>query len=222
MPPAATVIAMRLTKLGHACVRLEHLGTTVVLDPGGFTEEDAAEGADAVLVTHEHPDHLDPARLRRTDAPVLTIEAVAARLRVDAPDVAERVRVVQPGDELRVGAVGVRVVGERHAVIHPDLPLPDNSGYLLDVGGTSVLHPGDALTVVDGVDLLLLPVSAPWLKASEAIDYARAVAAPRNLAIHDEVYSEAGLGIVDGHLRRFLGAAGQDYARLASGRDLWI
>lgn len=211
---------MRLTKLGHACVRLEHGGTTVVLDPGGFTEEDAAEGADAVLVTHEHPDHLDADRLRRTTAPVLTIEAVAARLRADAPDVAERVRVVRPGDELSVGEVGVRVVGEQHAVIHPELPLPDNSGYLLDVGGTSVLHPGDALTVVDGVDLLLLPVSAPWLKASEAVDYARAVGAPRNVAIHDEVYSEAGLAIVGGHLQRFLEPAGQEYVRLRRGTDL--
>lgn len=220
MPPAATVTDMRLTKLGHACVRLEHLGTTVVLDPGGFTEEDAAEGADVVLVTHEHPDHLDPVRLRRTDAPVLTIEAVAARLRADAPDVAERVRVVQPGEVLEVAGIGVRVVGEEHAVIHPDLPLPDNSGYLLEVGGTSVLHPGDALTVVEGVDLLLLPVSAPWLKASEAIDYARAVGAPRNLGIHDEVYSEAGLGIVDGHLRRLLAPAGQDYVRRGRGEDL--
>lgn len=211
---------MRLTKLGHACVRLEHDGTTLVLDPGGFSEEDAAEGADAVLVTHEHLDHLDADRLRRTDAPVVTIEAVAARLRESAPDVAERLRVVSPGEQLTLGAVGVRVVGEEHAVIHPELPLPDNSGYLLDVGGTTVLHPGDALTVVEGVDLLLLPVSAPWLKVSECVDYARAVGAPRNVAVHDAVYSEAGLGIVGGHLERFLAPQEQEYVRLEPGADL--
>ena len=50
--------------------------------------------------------------------------------------------------------------------------------------------------------MLCAPVSAPWLKASEAVDFARAVRAPRNLAIHDRVYSEAGLGIVDGHMNR--------------------
>jgi L-ascorbate metabolism protein UlaG (beta-lactamase superfamily) len=211
---------MRLTKLGHACVRIEHEGRTVVLDPGAFTQEDATEGADAVLITHEHPDHYDAGRLRRTAAPVLTIEAVAARIREDAPDVAERLQVVAPDDRLDVAGVPVRVVGERHAVIHPELPRFDNSGYLLDVGGTVVLHPGDALTPVDGVDLLLLPVSAPWLKAAEAVDYAREIGAPRTLAIHDKVYSEAGLGIVDSHLRRFLDPAGQEYTRLADGQHL--
>ena len=55
---------MKLTKKSHACVRLEKDGQTLVIDPGGFSEEDAAVGADAILVTHEHPDHFDEARLR--------------------------------------------------------------------------------------------------------------------------------------------------------------
>ena len=51
---------MRLTKLGHSCVRLDKDGATVVIDPGTFTEAEAAlAGVAAVLVTHEHPDHLD-------------------------------------------------------------------------------------------------------------------------------------------------------------------
>ena len=70
------------------------------------------------------------------------------------------------------------------------------------------------------VDVLLAPVGAPWMRASEGIDFARAVGAPRNLAIHDRVYSEAGLGIVDGHMARFLDPAGQSYSRLADGADL--
>ena len=32
---------MRLTKKGHACVRLEKDGQVLVIDPGGFSEEDA-------------------------------------------------------------------------------------------------------------------------------------------------------------------------------------
>ena len=65
-----------------------------------------------------------------------------------------------------------------------------------------------------------MPVSAPWMRASEAIEFARAVKAPRNLAIHDRVYSEAGLGIVDGHMNAFLPQDGLAYVRIPDGEDL--
>jgi L-ascorbate metabolism protein UlaG (beta-lactamase superfamily) len=211
---------MRITKFGHACVRIEHDGTTVVLDPGVFTDASAVDGADAILITHEHPDHYRPDNLLAAEAPVFTIESVAARIREDAPAVVERLMVVAPGASFDVG-VPVRAVGELHAVIHPELPRITNSGYVLDLGGTKVFHPGDALTEPgEPVDVLCCPVSAPWLKASEAIDFARAVKAPRTLAIHDRVYSEAGLGIIDGHMNAFLPKEGLEYVRRADGEDL--
>ncbi|MDZ5622727.1 MBL fold metallo-hydrolase [Nocardioides sp. HM23] len=212
---------MRLTKFGHSCVRVEHDGTVLVLDPGVFTDGDAVDGADVVLITHEHPDHFHPDHLRRTDAAIFTIAAVAAQVREQAPDLAERVTVVGPGQDFDAGTIPVTAVGELHAVIHPELPRFDNSGYLLALDDVTVFHPGDALTGPGRpVDVLLAPVCAPWMKASEGIDFARSVRAPRNVAIHDRVYSDAGLGIVDGHFARFLGAAGQEYVRLADGTDL--
>lgn len=210
---------MRLTKFGHACVRIEHDGQVIVIDPGVFTEPEAVDGATAVLVTHEHPDHWEAERLRRTDAVIETIGAVAAQL---PPDLGERTLVHSPGGRPDIG-VPTELVGEKHAVIYRDLPHFDNSGFLLDVGGTRVFHPGDALTIpTTPVDVLLLPVSAPWLKASECIDYAIAVGAPRNIPIHEAVYSEAGLGIVLSHLQRFLEPRSQEVLRLASGEDLSI
>jgi L-ascorbate metabolism protein UlaG (beta-lactamase superfamily) len=150
---------------------------------------------------------------------VFTIEAVAARIREDSPDVAERVTVVAPGESFDPG-IPARAVGELHAVIHPEMPRFFNSGYVL-TGDRSVYHPGDALTPPgQEVDVLLVPVSAPWMRASEGVDFARAVKAPRNLAIHDRVYSEAGLRIVDGHMNAFLPDEGLEYVRLADGQDL--
>lgn len=213
---------MRITKFGHACVRVETGSTTVVVDPGGWTEREAVDGATVVLLTHEHPDHVDPDNLRATDAPINTVEAVARLLRDQAPDVAERVRVVRPGDVLDVG-VPVTVVGERHAVIHPELPRFDNSGYLLEVEGRRIFHPGDALSErPDGVDLLLLPVHAPWSKVSEVVDYGRAVGAPLSVAVHDGLLNERGLALAQRQLSGMLGEREQEYLRVEPGRDITL
>jgi L-ascorbate metabolism protein UlaG (beta-lactamase superfamily) len=193
---------MRITKFGHACVRLETDGHVIVLDPGAFTDPEAVDGATAVLITHEHADHYSADNLRRTDAPIHTIAAVAEQIRKDAPDVAERVSIVAPGDHIDPG-VPTTVVGEDHAVIHADIPRIHNSGFLFEIEGTTIYHPGDALTLPGrDVDLLFLPVSAPWLKVGECIDFARAVGAPRSMAIHD------------------LLPDGQEYVRIEPGHDL--
>lgn len=216
---------MRITKFGHACVRVEHAGRTVVFDPGVFTDVSALDGADAILITHEHADHYLLDHLRASEAAIFTIDAVAARIRTDAPELAERVTVVAPGESFDPG-IAARSVGELHAVIHPEYPRVFNSGYVLTLPGddgssTKIYHPGDALTAPgEDVDILFVPVSAPWMRAAEAIDFAREVRAPRNLAIHERVYSEEGLGIIDGHLHRFLSKAGQEYVRLRDGQDL--
>ncbi len=211
---------MRITKFGHACVRIEHDGVALVLDPGVFSEPEALDGATGVLITHEHPDHVHPELLRGSDAPIWTIEAVARLLREQAPDVAERVTVVRPGERLAVSGLPVEVVGDKHAVIHPDYDRFDNSGYVVTVGERTVYHPGDALTAPGRpVDVLLAPVSAPWLKVSEAVDFVRKVGAPRSLGIHDRIYSEIGLGMVDTHMANLL-PEGQELVRRQPGEDL--
>jgi L-ascorbate metabolism protein UlaG (beta-lactamase superfamily) len=211
---------MRITKFEHACVRIESGSTTVVVDPGEWSEREAVDGATAVLVTHEHPDHLDLDHLRATDAPVYTIGAVARQIKERAPDVAERVTVVSPGDALDAG-LSVTVMGEKHAVIHPELQQLDNSGYLLEVEGRRIFHPGDALTErPEGLDVLLLPVHAPWSKISEVVDYGRAVGAPLSVAIHDGLLNRRGLGLAQQRLASMLGEREQEYLRVEPGREV--
>ncbi|MEU0405154.1 MBL fold metallo-hydrolase [Streptomyces sp. NPDC006197] len=205
---------MKLTKKSHACVRLEKDGRTLVLDPGMFTEEDAALGADVLLVTHEHPDHFDEGRLRAAleaneAAEIWTLRSVADRLSAAFPG---RVHTVGHGDAFTAAGFDVQVHGELHAVIHPDIPRITNVGYLVD--GT-VFHPGDALTVPDHpVDTLLLPVMAPWNKISEVIDYVREVKPRRAYDIHDALLTDLARPIYD---RQIGGLGGTHHARLASG-----
>jgi L-ascorbate metabolism protein UlaG (beta-lactamase superfamily) len=192
---------MRLTKLGHACVRLEKDGAALIIDPGAWSQAgEVLSGASAVLVTHEHPDHLDAGALRAalgTDAglELWANESVSGQF----AEFGGRVHAVAHGDTFNAAGFGVHVYGRQHALIHPDIPVIANTGFAVD---GEVFHPGDALTVPeDKVPTLLLPVSAPWLKASEMIDYAREVAPQRAFAIHDGILNANGLGLVENLLR---------------------
>jgi L-ascorbate metabolism protein UlaG (beta-lactamase superfamily) len=210
---------MRITKFTHACVRIEYDGQVLVVDPGSWTELEAVDGATAVLVTHEHTDHLSLEHLRATDAPVYTIAAVATQIAAQDRGVAERVVTVAPGERFDAG-LPVLVVGELHAVIHPELPRFRNSGYLIDAGDVAVYHPGDAFTAPERpVDVLMLPVHAPWSKISEVVDFAREVAAPRSVAVHDGLLNDTGLELV-GRLVSGMLPEGHSYQRLTPGADL--
>ncbi|KOV88558.1 beta-lactamase [Streptomyces sp. NRRL WC-3618] len=205
---------MKLTKMSHACIRLEKNGQTLVLDPGGFSEEDAAAGADAILVTHEHADHFDEGRLRAAldanpAAELWTLAAVAEQLSGAFPG---RVHTVGHGDTFTAAGFDVQVHGELHAVIHPDIPRITNVGFLVD---GAVLHPGDALTVPNHpVDTLLLPVMAPWSKLSEVVDYVREVKPQRAYDIHDALLTDLARPIYD---RLVGGLGGSEHLRLAPG-----
>ncbi|MFE9110502.1 MBL fold metallo-hydrolase [Streptomyces collinus] len=211
---------MKLTKKSHACVRLEKAGRTLVLDPGAFTEEDAALGADAILVTHEHPDHFDESRLRAAmesnpAAGIWTLRSVAEKISSAFPG---RVHTVGHGDTFTAAGFDVQVHGELHAVIHPDIPRVTNVGYLLD-GGT-VFHPGDALTVPDHpVETLMLPVMAPWSKISEVIDYVREVRPQRAYDIHDALLTDLARPIYDRQIGQLGGA---QHLRLTPGESVEV
>jgi L-ascorbate metabolism protein UlaG (beta-lactamase superfamily) len=212
---------MRVTKFGHSCVRLSYDGRDVVLDPGVWSQREALDGVAAVLLTHEHPDHWTIDHLRATDAPVHTIAVVAEQIREADPEVGERVVVVGPGERFEVAGFDVEVVGRKHAIIHPELPHFDNSGFVLEAGGTSLFHPGDSFELPGRpVDVHCAPVSAPWAKMAELLNVARDIGAPRTLGIHDRVYSDVGLAMADDRFKAFLAQVGGDYARPADGSDL--
>ncbi|MEU6540141.1 DUF6192 family protein [Streptomyces sp. NPDC047000] len=98
---------------------------------------------------------------------------------------------VAAGDAFTVGSISVTVHGHRHALIHADVPCPDNVGHLLDDG--TLYHPGDAYFAPDApVRTLLLPTSGPWTNLGEAADYVRTVKPERIVQIHELMLSDLG------------------------------
>jgi L-ascorbate metabolism protein UlaG (beta-lactamase superfamily) len=180
---------MRIVHFGHACVLLETGSARLLFDPGVFSSGFEQErNLDGILITHQHFDHLDADRL-----PALAEANPGAAIVVDpgsADPVAElglsTARTVRPGDVLRIAGAAVRVVGGEHAVIHQDIPVVPNTGYVVDDG--AFYHPGDSFVVPEQrIDVLGVPTGAPWLKASEAVDFLRAVAPRVGVPIHEAV-----------------------------------
>ncbi len=211
---------MRLTKYAHSCVRLDDDDHTVVIDPGVFSEAaPALEGANAVLVTHEHADHFDVEALTRAckEHPALQVwcpESVRGRLL----SLADRVTAVAPGDSFTAGGFEVRTFGGQHALIHAEVPIVANLGFL--VAG-SIYHPGDSFVVPDvPVECLLLPVHAPWSKVGEVLDFAVSVRPQHMHQIHDGLLNERGLDVVEGHVRRFAQRYGSRYEHLDTGQSV--
>jgi L-ascorbate metabolism protein UlaG (beta-lactamase superfamily) len=210
---------VRITKFTHSCLRLED-GGILVVDPGGFSERSALTGADAVLITHEHPDHLDvdaltDALAQRPDLKVFAHPEVLPKLTAFR----DVVTAVEPGQAFSAAGFGVRAYGGQHAVIHPDIPRIANLGYLISDGATNLYHPGDSFVVPDGeaVETLFVPLNAPWAKVSESLDFARAVKPERAFALHDGLLADTGIGIYGGLLERL---SGTTYARVAPGTTI--
>ncbi|TKV29757.1 MBL fold metallo-hydrolase [Arthrobacter sp. NamB2] len=212
---------MLLTKFSHSCVRLERDGSVLVLDPGTFSEvEEALDGADAVLVTHEHPDHVDVDRVAAVLAADTSIElwapqgvadVMAARL---GDRSAGRIHAVGGREEFSAAGFDVRTFGGQHALIHPLIPIVANVGFLIE---GSLYHPGDSFIVPDGADVgtVLVPVHAPWSKLAEVVDFVASVRAPRAFQIHDALLNDTGLGMVEGHIERLGSRYGTSFRHLA-------
>lgn len=186
---------MDLTKYTHATVVLTKGETTLVIDPGAYTpnSKELVEGTNAVLVTHDHPDHFDASILKAALAAQPDLRVWAPASVVAALESSDgRVTAVSAGDTFEADGFDVAVVGEHHAVIHRDLPLMDNVGYVVE---STVYHPGDSYFAPEvPVDVLLVPTSGPWAKLEEAVDFVRAVSPKRTIQIHDLMLSDVGRG----------------------------
>jgi L-ascorbate metabolism protein UlaG (beta-lactamase superfamily) len=210
---------MQITHLGHACLLVDVAGTRVLVDPGTYSADfETLTDLDAILVTHQHPDHVDPDRL-----PAVLASNPQARLVVE-PETAAGLddeakatdtREVKAGDRIELSGAWIEVVGRWHAVNHDRVPPLGNVGYLIGAEGEPTLfHPGDSYDDAPlGVDVLALPLNAPWCRMRETLTFLRMVAPTYAFPIHDGLLNDNGRAAYLMHIDRF----GPDHTTL---RDL--
>jgi L-ascorbate metabolism protein UlaG (beta-lactamase superfamily) len=212
---------MKITKFGHACVRVEDGDRRLIIDPGGLTDPAVLDDATDVLVTHEHFDHFSEAALRKAaaehDLRVWTNTAVAAQL----DGLGGRVTAVGEGSAFTAQGFEIQVHGTWHAELHADIPRIPNIGFLISAESGSLFHPGDALTVPDSpVDTLLLPVHGPWSTTGQLIDYVREVGPAQVQAIHDGALNDVGRTMLAGLLGEKGPGTGAAYSHLGAGESI--
>lgn len=180
----------KLSKFKHACFVVDKNGRSLIVDPGSWSDDFVCPaGVDAIIITHEHADHCDKINLSdiiasNPDAIIYTHADIAKQLD-DLPTYA-----VEVGSKVEAGEFLLEFFGDQHAVIHPDIPLVANLGVMID---DKIYYPGDSFVGPGrSVEWLALPVSAPWMKISEAIDFAHSIDATHVFPTHDAILSDIG------------------------------
>ncbi|MDE2030864.1 MAG: MBL fold metallo-hydrolase [Patescibacteria group bacterium] len=181
---------MKIKKLGHCCLIVEPKDDIrIMTDPGSFsTTQTQEKDISAVVITHEHADHLHIDSLKKVlennpNAIVITNTAVGKLLKeVDIPFIK-----VEEGESYDLDGIQISGFGNTHAEIYGDYGQVQNTGYMID----NLCYPGDAFHMPNiDVDILALPVAGPWMRIKDAIDYGKKVKPRIAFPVHDAILSE--------------------------------
>lgn len=184
---------MKVTKFGHCCLLIEENGSRILIDPGIYSEkQNELNNIDIILITHEHSDHFHIELLKKIvsnnpKAKIITNTAVGKFLQTNN----FKHKVLEDGNILTEQGVTFEALGQKHATIYQDLGIVQNTGYFIN---NRLFYPGDSLTIPNKkVKILALPVAGPWIKVSEAIDYALKIKPNICFPVHDGILVNFGM-----------------------------
>lgn len=195
---------MRLTKFGHACLFLEKDDRTIIIDPGCFTElpQTIPNNVAAVVITEEHVDHFDQKNLEailktNPEATVLTTQAVKNAL----SETEYQVTAISGTKQVEIGGFTLHFNETDHAAVYKASPCKSLALQVDD----SLYYPSDSyLPTKNPVQILALPLSGPWFKVSEAIDFANQIDCQKILVTHNALNSESGDTVAISHTKNNL------------------
>lgn len=180
---------MKITKFGHCCLLIEENGVRVLTDPGNWNDTPEVTDIDAILISHEHGDHIHIESLKKilsdnSNATVYTHEGVKKLL--DEQNIS--CTLIHDTEEVSIKGVSIASFGTKHACHHPDMPVVQNTGFYI---ANKFFYPGDSFHKPHKeVQILALPVIGPWMKMEEAIEYAKALKPTIVFPVHDGMLRE--------------------------------
>ncbi len=183
---------MKIIKFGQSCLLIEEKGLRILTDPGSFSiDQNLVKNIDVILISHSHQDHLSLDSLKdilnnNPQAKIFTNSSVGNIL--EKENIAYS--ILENGQKINEKDVSIEAFGDSHEIIYPTLPTLQNTGFLI---AEKLFFSGDAFTDINKkVEILALPVTGPFLKISESIDYALKINPKICIAIHDGIGKSPG------------------------------
>jgi L-ascorbate metabolism protein UlaG (beta-lactamase superfamily) len=208
---------MKITKLGHCCLLVEEKATRILTDPGAYSNaQDSLQGLDAVLITHEHRDHLHIESLIKVlannpQAKVFSNKSVGELLKKENI----LFEVLEENSPAQIKGTEILAFNAPHEFIADSVVLPENTALLI---GRKLFFPGDSFFIPEKeIKILALPVAGPWMKLKEAIAYAKKVKPKKAFPVHDGMLRI--IGPTYKVPQQELGEAGIEFLSLEAGQS---
>jgi L-ascorbate metabolism protein UlaG (beta-lactamase superfamily) len=173
---------LKVTKFVHSCLLVEMpapVNRTALFDPGMMSEAaldvESLQWLDDIIITHNHPDHLSVALIKKLvakfpDVRITTTPQAVEQLANEGIKASS-----QPTD-------GLVFFDSPHESVAPLFPQPENIGMdYLDL----LTDPGDSHTFTETKAVLALPIQAPWGSTVKAVNLAIQLKPKYILPIHD-------------------------------------
>lgn len=211
---------MKIIKLGHCCLVINHKGVKILTDPGAYTtSQNSLKGVEILVITHEHLDHFHTDSVKQIiennpGIEIITNSAVDLLLKKAG---ISGVHIVEDGQNFGIKGINFLGCGKEHEEIFKERGKVMNTGYLIDA---KLYYPGDSFFVPNAeVDVLALPVGGGWLRIKDAINFALNIKPKNVFPVHDIMYNEIGIAITERHPKDVLEENGVGFVKLEIGKE---
>lgn len=156
-----------LTFYAHASIGIAWNGEQIYLDPVGIKYDidfSIEKKADLILLTHHHPDHLDPSAISKLSKSTTTIFGNQMCLNILECKTVTKYQTLWHKN-IRIDTVPAYNITYEHLKYHPKND--GGLGYVLTLGGIRIYIAGDTednkdVLALNDIDIAFLPVNQPY------------------------------------------------------------